>query len=84
MTKAEKRTLRRLLIYLFEYFERNNTLIFKEIIEKNICPTDEVVDKWFEENNIDENAYCTVVDNKRVQKKCLKDSTNPLFVYMKN
>ena len=53
---------RRTLIYLYKNGFDNNNKILLELLQKNKKITLEDVEKWFKDNNINENDYYTILD----------------------
>lgn len=72
--------MRKILIYLFIKFDGNTNKMFQEILEKNLGTTEQDVDDFFTNNNIDEQDYCTFIDSDFPDE--LKDNlTNPCLVF---
>lgn len=70
---------RRLLIYLHIYFNGNQTLIMKELLEKNLKLKIDDVNAYFKNNKTDESKYITIVDEDYPDN--LKDDlTKPILV----
>lgn len=54
---------KRLLIYLWLIFDKNEQLVIKELVENNLHANSSVVDAYFEENNINEDDYSVFWEN---------------------
>ena len=54
---------RKLLIYLHLYFKGDQAKIILELLDKKLAVTEDVVNAYFEENNIDSSNYITYLDD---------------------
>lgn len=54
---------KRLLIYLWLIFDKNEQSVVKELVENNLHANSSVVDAYFEKNNINEDDYSVFWEN---------------------
>ena len=54
---------KRLLIYLWLIFDKNEQLVVKELAENNLHANRSVIDAYFEEHNINEDDYSVFWEN---------------------
>lgn len=83
MTKTEKRKIRKMLIYLYHYFDGNQAKIFNEINEKKVDCSDQVVNDFIKKNHIVQNAYTTILDGNDIAKEFTKDLNKITFIVKK-
>lgn len=83
--KYENRWKRKILVYLYEYFNHNQNLIIDEFCSHKLANAgltkDLVVDEFFKKNNIKLSDYVTMLDDGFNGDK---DPENPILVYKKN
>lgn len=54
---------KRLLIYLWLIFDKNEQLVVKELVKNNLHANSSVIDAYFEEHNINEDDYSVFWEN---------------------
>ena len=83
--KYQQQWMRKVLVYLYEYFKHDNAKIIQEFCNRELSKKGLVkitnINKYFKEHNIKMSNYVTMLDNGFIGNQ---DPIHPVLVYLKS